>query len=420
MLTFGDSLIPRLYRVQQHEIGRALEEPETTVRQGMAPWMNRIKAGDRIGIAVGSRGIFWYARIVKAVADNVKQAGGQPFLIPAMGSHGGATAVGQTAVLAGYGITEESMGAPILSSMETVVLGHTSQNMPVYFDKNAYGLDGVIMVNRVKPHTDFRSVTESGVVKQMVIGLGKHNGASAVHRHGIVGLANIIREAAQIVLEQAPILMGVAILENAQDRTARIEAIPSEQMLEREPQLLEDAKGFMPVFPVAGCDVLVLQEMGKNISGTGIDPNIVGRYLIRHVEDQEPDIYRIVCLDLTPESHGNAIGVGICDVITRRLYEKIDLSATYVNVLTSGFLERGFIPIIAESDQDAVEISLHCCNRFVTKENARLIFAKSSLDLSRLVVSEALLPELRQRAGIEILEEIDPVWWKDGSLDSLF
>lgn len=421
MIAFDKSLMPRLYRIRQIKDIPFLENPEVEVDRLMAPYLERIKKGDKIAIAAGSRGIYNYNRIVKAVVDNVKKAGGIPYIIPAMGSHGGATAEGQLEVLEGYGITEQTMSAPLLSSMETVVIGYTDEQVPVNLDKNAYGMDGIIMVNRVKPHTDFHGNIESGIMKQMVIGLGKQRGASTIHRRGVYGLDHVMPASARIIMEKMPILMGVAILENEQDRTARIEVLPVENIEVRELELLKEAKLLMPSIPCKKLDVLILQEMGKNISGTGIDPNIVGRYLIRNMDDEAPDIYRVVCLDLTDESHHNAIGVGIADLITRRMYEKIDMEPTYVNTITSGFLERGFLPVVAESDRDAIEIALNCCNRYITQENARLMMVRNTLDLSELIVSEALLPELEENEEINILGEIELKWDEDGYIkDRLF
>ena len=411
MINFENSLIPGFHRVRQTFDSAAVADVNKEVKNGISPYADRFKPGAKIGIAVGSRGIYQYAKIVKAVVETVIEAGANPFLVPAMGSHGGATAEGQIQVLDGYGITEETMGAPILSSMETVIVGETSQGMPVHFDKNASELDGVIMVNRIKPHTDFKGIIESGICKQMVIGLGKHKGAINVHRHGAYGLKTIIPEAAGIIIENAPIIMGVAVIENAYDRTAKIEILPSEEILSREPALLEEAKSLMPSLPFEKIDVLLLQEMGKNVSGSGLDPNIIGRFLIRGVEDQLPDIYRVVVMDLTEESHGNAIGTGFADIITKKLYDKIDFSATYINCCTSGFLERGFIPLVMDSDKEALDLALNCCNRYLTKEDARVAFVKNTLDISELVVSDALLEELLARGDyIEDLGEVNLEW----------
>ena len=413
MISFDRSLLPKMYRIRQTMALPSIEDPGAEVHRLMEPLRGRIRPGTRVAVAAGSRGIYRYNEFIRAVVEEIRLAGAQPFIIPAMGSHGGATAEGQRAVLAGYGITEEAMGAPILSSMETVVIGHTPDGTPVHFDKNACGMDGIILVNRIKPHTDFHGEIESGVCKQMVIGLGKQRGAATIHRRGVYGLAHELPASVRVILEKMPILMGVAILENACDRTARVEILLPETCEAREKELLREAKALLPSLPCSPLDVLVLGEMGKNISGTGIDPNIVGRYLIRNMKDAPyPNIYRIVCLDLTDESHHNAIGVGMADVITQRMYDKIDLEPTYVNTVTSGFLERGFLPIVAPSAREAIEIALNCCNRLVTPENARMIFARNTLMLTELIVSEALLPELSDRSDIEILGE-QPLEWDE-------
>lgn len=420
MLRFDPSLLPHLYAFRRDGEVPTLADPAKAVREGMAPYLPRVAKGSRIGIAAGSRGIDQYAQMVAAVAGEVRRAGALPVILPAMGSHGGATPEGQAQVLAGYGITGESMNAPILSSMETVLMGETPSGMPVYFSKSALEMDGLILVNRVKPHTDFSGEYESGVVKQLVIGLGKEIGASTAHRRGVQGLTHQIPEAARLLLSKVPVLMGIAILENARDKTARVEVLPWEDILSREPKLLEEARGLMPSLPADSLDVLVLQEMGKNVSGSGIDPNIVGRRLIRGVPDQKPDIYRVVCLDLTEESHGNAIGMGIADVITKRLRDKIDWVPTHINTVTSGFLERGFMPIVAETDWEALAIALASCNRLVTQGNARMILAKSTLDLTRVIASQALLPELMDRDGLVLEGEIALPWDETGNLPRLF
>lgn len=420
MKLFDTSFIPKLFRIKQLTETSVLDNVQEVISQQSKSILEKIKAGDRIGIAAGSRGIHQYDKIIQATVTAVKNAGGIPYIIPAMGSHGGATAEGQLEVLKSYGIEEETMGAPILSSMETVVIGYTVSGMPVYFDKNAYGMDGIILVNRIKPHTDFNSTLESGLIKQMVVGLGKQKGASAIHRRGIEGLRGAIPESARIILKDRPILMGVAILENQDDKTAEIVVVPGHEFEVKETQLLEKARAYMPSFPMDDIDVLVLQEMGKNISGTGIDPNVVGRYLIRNVEDQKPNIYRIVCLDLTEESHGNAIGVGIADIITEKMAKKIDWTPTYINTITSGFLERGFMPIAAKNDREALDIALNCCNRYVTEENARLVMAKNTLNLKELIVSQALLDALKERKDIELLGEVTLEWDVDDHLKTLF
>ena len=406
MKVYESSLMPKLYEVRQNMNLDYIAEPEGIIAKQMLAYTDRIKKGGTIGIAAGSRGIFNYSRIIKAVVDSVKEAGAIPVIIPAMGSHGGANAQGQAELIAGYGITEENMGAEIRSSMEVVKLGETSNGVPVYYDLNAYGLDGMIMVNRIKPHTDFTSSIESGLMKQMAVGLGKHKGAAAMHSRGVSGLINDIPEAARMIMEKTNILLGVAIIENAADKTVQLEVIPKEKIEEREKELLIKARSLMPKLPCTDIDALIIQEMGKNISGTGIDPNIVGRSMIRGLPDPEfPSIYRIVVLSLTKASHGNALGMGIADVITRRMYEQIDFRPTYVNVVTTGFLERGFTPFVAECDSDAIEIALKGAKDLVTKENARVVFCKNTLDLSRLLVSETVWNEIKSLSHVELVGE---------------
>ncbi len=314
--------LPEMYRIRQHFDVAELKDVSREIALGFEKYRERISPGSKIGIAVGSRGIYQLPNLVKAVVEEVKKCKGVPYIIPAMGSHGGATAEGQKEYLAGYGITEESVGAPVISNMEVEQLGMLEPDgMPVYFDKTALKMDGLIMLNRIKPHTDYHDITESGLLKQMAIGFGNHIGAMAIHEYGIYGLAKLIPKAAAIIMEKTPILLGVAVIENAEDTTAKVEVIPKELIEEREKELIKEAKEMMPTLPFNNADVLVVQEMGKDISGVGLDSNITGRILVRGEDDSAgPSIYRIVCLDLTDESHHNGLGVGLSDVITRRLF----------------------------------------------------------------------------------------------------
>ncbi len=401
------SELPKMYRLRQHFSIEEVENVFDEISKGFLEYGERIKPGAKIGIAVGSRGIYQLPNLVKAVVDEVKKREAIPHIIPAMGSHGGATSEGQQEYLKGYGITEETVGAPVLSNMEVEQLGTVEPDgMPVYFDTVALSMDGLIMLNRVKAHTDYHDTIESGLLKQMAIGFGNHIGAMAIHEYGIYGLSKLIPKAAEIIMEKAPILIGVAILENAEDTTAKIEVLPKEKIADREKELIIEAKTLMPSLPFNTADLLVVQEMGKNISGVGIDSNITGRILVRGEDDSNgPSIYRIVCLDLTEESHHNGLGVGLADVITRRLFNKLDLETTYANVITSGFLERGFIPIIQENDKLAILTALSCCNRKVTMADAKVAFIKNTLDVKELLVSEALLNETKGKEYVEVLGE---------------
>lgn len=379
-----------------------------------------IKKDSRIGIAVGSRGIHKIHEMVRVVIKFLQEKGAQPIIIPAMGSHGGATAAGQKEVLAGYGISEEEMGVPVQASMETICVGYINKNIPVYFDKVASEMDGIILMNRVKPHTDYHAEYESGLMKQMAIGLGNHKGAQNIHSYGIYGLQKLIPESACLILEKMPVIMGIAIVENANDRTAEIHVLNAKEIPEKEPELLKKAKELMPYIPFTDIDLLVVEETGKNISGVGIDPNITGRTFIRFGKDEgHINLRRIVCLDLTPESHGNALGIGIVDVIPRRLYDKVDFEVTYANVITSGFLERGFTPIVQENDYKAMEVALQCCGRKITPENARILQIKNTLQFEEMFVSVPLLKEIRCDMSWEKVEEFSYQFSGDGELLNL-
>ena len=380
----------------------ASERIEAVTREQLENCGVGIAPGASIAIAGGSRGIANVDRIAKGVVEWVQAAGGKPFIIPAMGSHGGATADGQAAVLDTYGINERTMGCPIRSSMEVVELRPGALLM----DRHAWESDGVILINRIKPHTDFHGHFESGLVKMSVIGLGKEKQARAVHSWGITGLRDMVPQMARRVVQTGKILLGVAIVENAYDETALIEAIAARDFFAREPELLVMAKESMPRLPVEEIDVLIIDAMGKNISGSGIDTNIIGRIRIDgEPEPGSPRIKAIVVSDLTPETHGNACGVGLADVVTRRLADKIDFKTTYTNIITSGFLERGKLPVVAETDEHALEIALRAagCRE---PENARVIRIRDTLHLSDILVSAPVLSVMRSR-GLDVGQAAD-------------
>ena len=382
------------------------EQIEETVRQQMTASGVVIENGAKIAIAVGSRGIANLQRIVKAAAEWVKERGGQPCIIPAMGSHGGATAEGQRAVLEGYDITAAAIGAPILSSMDVVELPRGDLEHRVYMDKYAYDSDGVILINRVKVHTDYHGAIESGLMKMAVIGLGKHRQALSIHGYGLRGLKELLVPTARQVLQSGKILLGVAIAENAYDETAQIRALLSADIEREEMTMLDWVKANMPKLPVCRIDVLIVDEFGKNISGVGIDPNIIGRIKIPgEPEPDYPDITSIMLLDLTDGSHGNAIGMGLADIITRRVFDKIDFRATYENVVTSSFLDRGFIPIIVDDERTGLAYALRSRGRADLKR-PRIIKMKNSLHLEELWGSQAIVDEVREREGIEVTNEV--------------
>ena len=376
-----------------------------------------IKPGGEIAVAAGSRGINGIPVILKAVCDFIKAQGARPFIVPAMGSHGGATAQGQAAILAGYGITEDTVGAPVRSSMEVVEIDSAGLQNRVYMDRLAWESDGVILVNRVKPHTDFRGDIESGLVKMSVIGLGKHKQAMEIHSFNAWGLANLLATTAQRILDQNKILLGLAILENAYDRTALVRALLPGNMIEEEKKLLQTARTWMPALPADHIDILLVDRMGKDISGPGMDTNIIGRMKIDGLEDHpSPKIGCIIVDDLTEGSHGNATGIGLADFMSRKLYDKIDFQATYENTLTSTFIRRGKLPMIADHARQAMEWSFRAFGR-LDPEEARIIRIQNTLHLDEVYLSKKLAREL-SGDDIRVDDTPRPLFAADGSLTS--
>ena len=400
-----------------------VKEPHLKLKSLLQEKCPKIEKGQTIGIAVGSRGIYQVSKMVKETVDYVASLNAKPVIIPAMGSHGGATPEGQIEVLASYGVTEEDMGAPIWASMDVTDLGpEPKTGFPVYFDSKALELNGVILFNRVKAHTDFHNTYESGLFKQMVIGLGNHIGARNVHSHGLKGLLELIPAFARVILEKANILCGISVLENSRETTAELHLSTRDEIADKEPELLERSKTYLPSIPFTSLDLLLVQQMGKNISGVGIDPNISKRRSIKG--DSDPThgtslASRIVCLDLTPESHGNALGMGICDLIPQRLYDKIDFEKTYANVITSGFLSRGFVPLVQKNDQTAIETAITCCGRNTTLNDARIVQIKDTMNLNEIYVSSSMMPEIMNPEAWEVVSELEMTFDDNGELTTL-
>ncbi len=360
----------------------------------------RIKPGMRIAIATGSRGIKNIALIVKVLVAEIRKRGADAFIVPAMGSHGGATAEGQRAVLLHYDISEESVGAPIVSSMEVDFLGSTGgdPDIPVWIDRVANASDGVIAINRVKAHTDYHGTHESGIVKMLAIGLGKHRQAIEMHTYGALGLRDYIPRVSKKVIESGKILAALALLEDGYDNTADLAFATGMDIFDLDIAFLRRSRKMMARLPFEKIDVLVVENMGKDISGTGMDTNVIGRIRIDGQMDTLPEIKRIVVLDLTPASHGNALGVGLADITTKKLSDKIDWSVTYQNVITSGFLSRGFLPIVMETEKDAIQQALNTCGCKKTDE-LKMVRIKSTLDLSHVQVSKILLDQLTEQGN---------------------
>ncbi|WP_339180922.1 lactate racemase domain-containing protein [Oceanobacillus sp. FSL W7-1293] len=363
---------------------------------------SKVKLGSSVAIAVGSRGIAQLKKIVSVVIEEIIKVGGKPFIVPAMGSHGGATAEGQARVLESFGICERTMGVPVVSSMETVGVCKYKKDVTLHFDKHAYRADAIVVINRIKAHTDFNGPVESGLSKMVTIGLGKHKGASLLHQLGFDNFHEVIPEAAQLLIENTPIALGAAILENAYHDVVDVEILPAEEISEREPLLCKKAKEFMPSLPFADLDVLYIDEIGKNISGSGLDTNIVGR----KVGIVEPKINKIIVGDITAESYGNATGIGLADITTQKCLQKIDFTSMYLNCITSTDLRGVKIPLVAESDQQALEIACQTSNQ-PNLEKLKVVRIKNTLSLETFFVSRALLPEIEQLEGIQVVG--DPV-----------
>ncbi len=386
-----DVPLPRMFHVAQQFPDRHIDRAdiERTIfqeidRSGMG---ERIRPGMRVAITAGSRGIRNVDEITRSVAAYVKSRGATPFIVPAMGSHGGATAEGQKELLAGYGITEEAMGCEIRSSMETVLLGHSELGKPVYMDKNAYEADGVIVSCRLKPHNAFRGPVESGPCKMMTVGLGKQKGAEQVHSDGMDIIARNIPTMAKVTLGTGKILFAIPCLENAYDQTMMFEAIPAERILEREPELLKIAFANMPSILVKEGDVLIVDRIGKNFSGTGVDPNITGTFSTPYASGGV-QVQRTCFLNLTEESHGNSLGIGLASAITRRIFDQIEADAMYTNCITSTVVKSAMVPCVMSTDKEAIQFCIRTCNR-VDKENPRVIRIKNSLHVGQIMLSQA-------------------------------
>ena len=383
--------IPPMFRARQlfpQEHIEPADIPAAVMEQlNQEPFRSKVQPGMEIAITAGSRGIANVDIITRAVVDFVKSRGATPFIVPAMGSHGGATAEGQLEILAGYGITPDAMGCQIRSSMEVVELGVSDTGMPVYMDKNAYQADGIILSCRLKPHNAFRGPYESGPCKMMTVGLGKQRGAERVHAEGMGKIGANIPSMARVALEKAPILFAIPCLENAYDQTWKLEAIGRDDILTREPELLKEAFAHMPSLLVGECDVLIVDETGKNYSGTGVDPNITGTFSTEYAHGGVK-VQRTCFLDLSQASHGNALGVGLANVITRRFFDKIDPEMMYPNCITSTVLTSARIPCVVATDKEAIQMCIRTCNG-IDQAGVRVIRIPNSLHIGRIMLSEA-------------------------------
>jgi hypothetical protein len=414
--------LPKMYRIRQKFDDTSVEDIQETVNTELSNLpLTAIKPGQKVAITAGSRGIANIADIIRAIVEFMKSLQAKPFVFPAMGSHGGATAEGQVAILEQLGVTESYVKAPIYSSMEVEEIGRTEDGVPVFIDQRAYSSDHIIVVNRIKCHTKFKAEVESGLMKMMAIGMGKRKGAELYHKAAIqYGFPKIIVEAGREVIKKAPILCGVGIIENGYGATAKIVAAAPEEIELKEKELLLLAKKQMAKLPFNQIDLLIVDQMGKDVSGVGIDPNITGRNRdLLGVFSHPAQVKRLFVRDLTDKSKGNAIGIGLADITTQRLVDKIDHRATYINSITGISLEKAAIPMYVENDRRAIEIALGSIG-LISPNESKIVRIKNTLELDRVEVSEAFAEELQQRSDLEILDGPSPIVFSDdGNLSSL-
>lgn len=382
-----------------------VEDVEATTKDIVADFepLSELEDGAEIGVTAGSRGIHDMPEMLRAIVEQLQLQGFDPFIFPAMGSHGGATAEGQAEMLEGLGIDEETMGCEIRSSMEVERVGEGIDGRPIYASTTAMNADAVLLANRVKVHTDFQGDIESGLAKMAVVGLGKQRGTEKFHSAAIsYSYEECIRDRAAVLFEETPVIGGLALLENAADRAAHIEAIPVDEIFEREEELLEKSREFLPLIPTDDLDILIIDEIGKNISGTGMDTNVIGRIdVYGEAEPESPDITRIYVRSLTEEAHGNAVGLGLADFVHQDAAEDIDLTDTYVNTLTAGCPERSRIPMIVHNDRVALQL-LAGTTGIRDPGDLRIARIENTMEVDDIEVSPAVADELRDEPNVTV------------------
>ena len=403
-----DIAFPRMARIRQNYEATRISDIPAEVRKAVAMLSLPVLDGKRVAITAGSRGIANMDAALRELVGIFRGLGAVPFIFPSMGSHGGARADSQEKYLAGYNITEASMGCPIVSSMDVVDIGALANGVRLYCDKAAWEADWIVACNRIKPHPNYKAEIESGLCKMIAVGMGKHKGATALHQLGFDSFATAVPEAAEAHLKAGKILFGLGLVENAYDETMLIEALPPGLLVAGEKRLLATAKKSMAKFLLPGIDVLVVDEIGKNISGSGMDPNVTGRPLSGLPGFETIPIRKIVVLDLTPETLGNATGLGPADVTTLKLVRKINLDYVYTNAMTSTELMAGKIPVFVNNDKEAVAIGIICCPR-VTPATALVARIRNTLRLGEIEVSESYLPLLEGKREFTVLSEPRPM-----------
>ncbi len=410
------TIAPVLQRFDQPE---ELDPPSAVARAiRQSRIAERIRPGGSVALTVGSRGIAGIDRMARAAVDTLRGLGFSPFVVAAMGSHGGGTAQGQRALLAGFGVTEAAIGCPVRCEMDTITLGTDAFGLPIHFDRNAFEADGIVLLNRVKPHTSFTGRYESGLLKMLTIGLGKRQGAAQVHKLGLPGLLRMLPEVGAFLLEKTPVALGVALLENAHERTARVVGVEPEDLLTIEPTLLDEARDLMGRLPFDRLDVLIVGELGKNYSGTGLDPNVIGRQRVETMPDlPRPVVTRLAVLDLSPETQGNALGIGLADLATDRLVAAIDPEPMRINSFTSNFLTRARVPISLPTDRDVLRASLQTC-RAPTNAPARMALIPNTLELATVWVTPSLKAQVEAHPDLNFDGPFRPIpFLDDGTLD---
>jgi hypothetical protein len=401
-----DIPIPKMVKVKVKFDDKKIDDLGSALREKLQQEhiQNTVKPGMEIAIAVGSRGLDRLVELTAVTVQFLKEMGAKPFIVPSMGSHGGATAEGQRDVLAHLGVTEESAGCEIRSSMEVIKLGELSNGLPVYIDKYASQADGIVVINRVKPHTAFRGPVESGIMKMISIGLGKQKGAEACHQLGFKYMAENVPAMAKMIMEKKPILFGVATVENAFDKVAIVDVLTPEQIIDKEADLQAKAKELLPKLFFEQLEVLVIDQIGKNISGDGMDPNITGRYPTPYAHGG-PDVNKMVVLGLTHETEGNANGVGTADFTTKRLVDKMDLEATYANGLTSTVVAPTKIATTLPNDREAIQAAIKTSN-ILDFTKVKMVRIKNTLELSEIEISEELLDYIAKHPNMEQISDL--------------
>ncbi len=405
--------LPRMARVRQYFDASSVEDVEGAVIGELraSGVLSTIRPGMSVAITAGSRGIANIARIIRTLVQALYAAGAQPFIVPAMGSHGGATAEGQLAVLKSLGITDDAMGCPIRSCMETALIGEAN-GRPVQIDAFAANAHGIVVVNRVKSHTSFTGRYESGLMKMLAIGVAKQAGAEVCHQEGYGKIADNVALYGRAILRQASVLFGVAVVENAFNQTRLIEAMPAKSIEAREPELLLKAKALAPHLLFENIGVLIVDYMGKNISGLGMDPHVTGSFASPYAKGPErPD--KVVVLDLTHETHGNANGVGVADVTTRRLMQKFDPEATYPNALTATLMGAVRMPMVMDNQRLAIQAAVKTASGF-DKERIRIVRIQDTLNIGEISISESMLEEAIAHPDVEILSQPEPMAFNAG------